>query len=79
MTCREFAEFMADYLSGELASEPRAQFDRHLSRCPNCSAYLKDYEATIRLGKQAFETPDAEVPDSVPDDLVRAILAARRG
>lgn len=77
MTCREFADFLADYLSGELAPEARAGFDRHLAVCPACQAYLKDYEATIRLGRAAFAEPDAPVPDAVPQRLVSAILAAR--
>ena len=38
MTCREFAEFLSDYLSGELSPETRAQFEGHLTVCPNCVA-----------------------------------------
>jgi anti-sigma factor RsiW len=76
--CREFAEFIADYLSGELPAEPRAAFDRHLSRCQNCHAYLSNYRQTIALGRSAFAADDADVPADVPDDLVKAILASRR-
>ena len=78
MKCREFAEFIADYLSGELEAEPRAAFDRHLSRCGNCRAYLSNYRQTIALGRSAFADDDAEVPVDVPEDLVKAILASRR-
>lgn len=78
MTCREFADFMADYLSGELAPETRAQFERHLSLCDTCVTYLKDYEATIKLGKRAYQAADAPVPDEVPNDLVEAILRSTK-
>ena len=78
MTCREFADFMADYLSGALMPEQRTSFDRHLAICPTCVAYLKDYAATIRLGRAAFDGSDAPVPDDVPPSLVTAILAARK-
>jgi anti-sigma factor RsiW len=78
MTCREFADFMADYLSGELPPEGRAQFDRHLAACPTCVTYLNGYEAAIRLGRKAFEQSDSPIPDGVPEALVQAILAARR-
>ena len=78
MTCREFAEFIADYLSGELATETRAQFERHLTACRNCVAYLSNYRDTIALGRTAFDDDDASVPSDVPDDLVQAILASRR-
>lgn len=78
MTCREFADFMADYLSGELAPEVRARFEHHLSICENCVTYLANYRAVIRLGKRAFDDERAPLPDDVPADLVKAILAARR-
>jgi anti-sigma factor RsiW len=78
VTCREFADFLADYLSGELNADVRTQFDRHLSLCPNCQKYLAGYRSTIALGKSAFSHPDDRVPADVPEELVRAIMAARR-
>ena len=78
MTCREFADFMMDYLSNELAAESRTQFEYHLSLCINCRTYLRCYEETVKLGKQAFDDEDSALPADVPDDLVKAILAARR-
>jgi anti-sigma factor RsiW len=78
VTCREFADFIADYLSGALAAETLATFEHHLTRCPNCRTYLAGYEATIKLSKRAFDDDTADVPNDVPADLVNAILAARR-
>lgn len=78
MTCREFADFMADYLSGELPAESRQQFERHLQLCENCRKYLTGYEESVKLGKRAFEDEDAAVPADVPEELVKAILASRR-
>jgi anti-sigma factor RsiW len=79
MTCREVADFLADYLSGALPADVRAQFDRHLSVCPNCQAYLATYRAAIELGRKAFAAPDADAQTEVPDELVSAILNAVRG
>ena len=78
MTCREFADFMGDYLSGELAPATLASFERHLSLCEACVAYLKDYQAAVQLGRRAWQTPESPVPDAVPEKLVQAILQARR-
>ena len=78
MTCREFADFIMDYHSAELSSELRARFDHHLDLCANCRNYLTSYEETVKLGKTAFDDEHAELPADVPDELVRAILAARR-
>ena len=78
MTCREFAEFIADFLDGELPATEHQQFERHLSRCVNCTRYLDSYRQSIALGKRAFDDDDAEVPSDVPEDLVKAILLTRR-
>jgi len=77
MTCRDFIEFLMDYLSGELSADERAIFDAHLAECPWCVAYLKTYRETVALGKAALAEPEKGVPADVPEDLVRAILAAR--
>jgi anti-sigma factor RsiW len=77
ISCREFVEFLADYLSNALSPDRAAEFEYHLSGCPPCVAYLKSYGATVRLGKEAFEASDQPVSDEVPEGLVQAILAAR--
>ena len=78
MTCRELADFIADYLSNALPGDTRAQFEHHLGACSNCMVYLEGYRETVKLGQAAFDNPDAPVPDTVPEELVKAILAARR-
>ena len=75
LTCREMTDFLADYLDGSLALAERHVFDKHLADCPECAAYLRSYTETIRLARQSRE--DDALPAAVPDELVRAILAAR--
>jgi anti-sigma factor RsiW len=77
MTCREFADFMADYRSGELPADSRAAFEHHLRLCVNCQKYLTGYEETIKLGKRAFADLDDALPPQVPEELVQAILRAK--
>jgi anti-sigma factor RsiW len=78
VTCREFAEFLGDYFSGELQPDVRTAFERHLSRCENCARYLAGYQETMKLGRAAFADVASAPPDDVPTDLVEAILAARK-
>ena len=78
VTCREFADFILDYLSGELPPESRAEFEYHLSLCVNCQKYLTSYEESVKLGKRAFDDDDAVLPEDVPEQLIKSILAARR-
>jgi anti-sigma factor RsiW len=77
MTCREFAEFLDAYLDGALAPEEVAEFERHLAVCQHCVAYLDTYRRTVESVRGLHEG-EAQVPDDVPEELVQAILAARR-
>jgi anti-sigma factor RsiW len=78
VTCREFADFITDYESGELSPDVLAAFDQHLSVCGNCRTYLTSYQETVKLGKRAFDSEESPLPGDVPDGLVDAILSARR-
>jgi anti-sigma factor RsiW len=69
---------MLEYLTGELSPEVLERFERHLSRCRNCTEYLAQYRATIAAGRTAFQDEAADVPTEVPEDLVQAILASWR-
>ena len=77
MKCRELAEFLFDYVSGDLPTESRAHFEFHLSKCKNCHEYLVQYEMTIKAGKMACGEMSDELP-AIPDDLVQAVMAARK-
>ena len=77
MTCKELVEFLMDYLDGLLCEPERRRFEEHLGECPDCVAYLATYQEAVRLGKEACTAGDS-IPTDVPEDLVRAILAARR-
>ena len=77
MTCREATEFIMDYLTGQLAGDVVARFERHLSRCEACRTYLASYRATLAMEQDAFADETAAV-DPVPEELVQGILDARR-
>jgi len=77
VTCREFADFLTDYLSNELSADSRTAFEDHLLVCVNCQRYLTSYKESVALGKHAFDDEDGPLPAAVPEDLVKAIMAAR--
>ena len=77
MTCRDFIDFLLDYLEGHLPATQRAEFDAHLAVCPSCVAYLRTYREAVCLGKAALAQTSAPVPPEVPEALVKAIVAAR--
>ncbi|MBL8879086.1 MAG: zf-HC2 domain-containing protein [Phycisphaerales bacterium] len=76
ITCKELADFLADYVSNELRPEQLAEFERHMRVCPPCVAYLNTYRQTITLGKQAICCDDEKALHDIPEELVKAILAA---
>ena len=78
LTCREIADFLADYFAGELGADDRSRFEEHLAECPDCVAYLRSYADAIRLAREACAEAHDPAPASVPERLVQAILAARR-
>jgi predicted anti-sigma-YlaC factor YlaD len=78
LNCQACADFIADYLNGELESEVRAAFETHLDRCRNCRAYIDQYAAVIIAGQRACERENAAAAASLPEELVRAILEARK-
>ena len=78
MNCREFTEFLHEFLFGNLPAAERAEFEKHLAECPWCVAYLDSYRKTIQLGQAAFTTTkDASPPGDAPEELIQAILQAR--
>ncbi len=73
MNCREVIGFLMEYLDGALAAGERSEFEKHLAVCRSCVAYLRTYQETIRM---EVTTRIEEV--TVPEELVRAILASRK-
>ena len=79
MNCREFTEFLHEYLFGDLPAGERAEFEKHLAECPWCVAYLDSYQKTIQLEQAAFSVDeDVPPPADAPEELIQAILRARR-
>jgi anti-sigma factor RsiW len=76
LTCRQIIDFVQAFLEGELPPRERTIFELHLKICPDCTNYLDSYRATQRISKLAAEAEGEMKP--IPDELVQAILAARK-
>lgn len=76
LTCRQIIDFVQAFLDGELPPREQAIFELHLTICPDCVNYLKSYRTTRALSKLAGE--DEPTASTIPDDLIQAILAARK-
>ena len=78
MTCQEIADFLLDYTNGDLPATQRAIFEEHLGICPECVNYVQSYETTIKAGQALCEHVHDHEDTTAPEDLIRAILAARQ-
>jgi len=78
LTCKEFDDFMTDYLDGGLPVWQKYMCWLHVKMCRKCANYIANYRRTVSLGQSAFEHPDDPVPNSVPEDLIKAALARRK-
>jgi anti-sigma factor RsiW len=67
--------FLDDYSAGELDTARASAFERHLSLCGTCRAYLDGYRRTVEMEKDAYAEPALQAP---PEELVQAILSIRR-
>lgn len=77
ITCAEFETFIVDYLEGGLGPAQQRIFELHLRICRECRDYLEAYRRAVAMGKAVFDDGDAVVPADVPEDMVKAIMAAR--
>lgn len=74
LTCQQMSDFLGEYFDCTLPKEQRSEFERHLAVCPPCIHYLESYKRTVALARQSTATA-APMP---PEELIQAILAARR-
>ena len=74
ITCRQLVDFLLDYYEETLGDAERRHFEQHLAACPPCRDYVESYRTTVDLSRLCCKDDEAEMPD----ELVEAILAARR-
>ena len=70
ITCRQLAELLLDFSSGELPAQERERVETHLRLCSCCVAYLESYRCTIQMTRGL---PRAPLPPHLVQPL-RALL-----
>ncbi len=77
--CIAFEAFVLEYFEGTLSPRKRFVFKMHLTLCRECRAYLKQYENAILLARSQKDVGfSAMGMGPVPDDLIKAVLAAQK-
>jgi len=78
ITCKAFEEFILDYLEDDLPRRQKIVFEMHLKLCRECRDYLKAYRVSMALAAEALGDESGFQPEDVPEDLIAAVLAARK-
>ncbi|MEP4196992.1 MAG: zf-HC2 domain-containing protein [Aliishimia sp.] len=77
--CVQFEAFIVDYLEGTLSKRQRMTFDLHLKLCRECREYLQSYKAAMEAAKIQADMPFSKMGmGEVPEDLINAVLSARK-
>lgn len=78
ITCAEFEDFMIAYVDDELAPKQKRIFEFHLAVCRECRDYLAAYRSAMTITRDTLDAQTADMLENVPEDLVSAVLAARK-
>jgi len=76
ISCRQFEEFVMDFVEGSLPPDRRRLFEVHLKTCRECRQYLARYQATVAMARAAAHDPPP--PPEVPLGMIRAVADAVR-
>ncbi len=74
ITCKQFNDFIFDYVGGNLSEKESVLFMRHMRVCPMCRQFLRNYIAALKASEMILPFDDTVVPESVPQDLIEAII-----
>jgi len=74
ITCREFEEFIIDYLEQSLPKEQVTLFERHLKLCRECRDYLAAYSTTRELSLILRDRSPDKMDMEIPADLITAVV-----
>jgi anti-sigma factor RsiW len=64
VSCQKATAVLTDYVNGRLDPSLEEAFDRHVSICPDCVAFLNTYKKAVQLAKsflsQELASPNLE-------------------
>lgn len=75
LTCKELVELVTAYFEDALSANERLRFERHVSVCPGCSAYVEQMRQTITL---VGELREQDVSPSAEQQLLQAFRGWKR-
>lgn len=71
VSCRDVVDLLIDYIEQDLDGDREALVERHLSDCPTCHTFVRQYRRTSALCRD-------ELARNMPCDLQTRLVAALR-
>ena len=71
--CSRIVALLSDYLDGRLETDVRAELDRHLAGCDECTSFVRTFRSTVSL---LHSLDEKDLPESLRLKL-RAFLDDR--
>ena len=72
-TCKQATSLIMDYLTGEMDTATKKAFEKHLSTCPDCIAFLKTYKKTIDVVQSFFGSETLKMKKGVQQSLKKRV------
>ena len=73
-TCQQIADFILDYITGELHPDTASQFEEHMRICPDCVSFLNTYRKTVQITRSLrYEDIPGEMEKRVRQFLQKKI------
>jgi anti-sigma factor RsiW len=69
LPCQELVELVTAYFDGDLSRRDRRRFERHISGCDNCTAYVEQMRLVIEASGRLTED---DIEPAARDELLTA-------
>lgn len=69
LNCRKATSMIMDYITEELEPLVASEFEKHLSICPDCVAFLNTYKKTIHLVNSFYNKRPQKIKKGVTKSL----------
>jgi anti-sigma factor (TIGR02949 family) len=76
--CTELVDALSEFLDGEMDSDERRSFERHLEGCEGCRVALDQFQTVIRLTGRLTPADVASLDALIRDRLIAISGVARR-
>ena len=76
-TCRDVIERFLDYMEDALDPDARTELERHVRDCGPCLTYLRTYERSRRLVRDATRNDRRAQPSEHMTERLRSFLLRR--